>query len=76
MKKIFCLSYAKVQLYMTDGWYGIPAHIDVPMSGLVCAGKIYVGQKLVMSGAELVGGNDACTPLEVHFSYYIISQNW
>ncbi|KAH3831115.1 hypothetical protein DPMN_104377 [Dreissena polymorpha] len=39
--------------------------IDEPMLRLVQAGKIFVGLKLIVSGAELVGGEEACTPLEV-----------
>ncbi|XP_052277291.1 uncharacterized protein LOC127876253 isoform X3 [Dreissena polymorpha] len=54
----------KVSLRLSDGWYGIPAMIDEPMLRLVQAGKIFVGLKLIVSGAELVGGEEACTPLE------------
>ncbi|WAQ97822.1 BRCA2-like protein [Mya arenaria] len=53
-----------VQLYLSDGWYGIPAQVDSALTRLVLAGRIFVGQKLIMARAELVGGEDASTPLE------------
>ena len=54
---------------MTDGWYSIKSQIDVPLTDLVRQGKIAVGQKICVSGAELVGGEDACSPLEVKRSF-------
>ena len=52
-------------LLLTDGWYAIKTLIDKPLAGLVNAGKIIVGLKLCIYGAELVGSQDACSPLEV-----------
>ncbi|XP_078603225.1 uncharacterized protein LOC144877195 [Branchiostoma floridae x Branchiostoma japonicum] len=49
---------------LTDGWYGIRAALDPPLARLVESKRIYVGQKLCVSGAELVGSQDACSPLE------------
>lgn len=54
-----------MQVYLTDGWYGIPATLDHALTTLLHAGSITVGVKLVMTGAELVGREEACTPLEV-----------
>ena len=56
-------------LELTDGWYSIKAQIDVPLTDLVQHGKITVGQKICVSGAELVGSDDACSPLEVKLRY-------
>uniref|UniRef100_A0A4W2HHR0 BRCA2 DNA repair associated n=1 Tax=Bos indicus x Bos taurus TaxID=30522 RepID=A0A4W2HHR0_BOBOX len=53
---------AVVQL--TDGWYAIKAQVDPPLSALLKNGRLTVGQKIVIHGAELVGSSDACTPLE------------
>ncbi|XP_055398369.1 breast cancer type 2 susceptibility protein isoform X2 [Bubalus kerabau] len=53
---------AVVQL--TDGWYAIKAQVDPPLSALLKNGRLTVGQKIVIHGAELVGSPDACTPLE------------
>ena len=50
---------------MTDGWYAVAAMLDLPLSGLVRSGRIYVGLKLCIAGAELVGQEAACSPLEV-----------
>ncbi|XP_066287790.1 breast cancer type 2 susceptibility protein homolog [Branchiostoma lanceolatum] len=49
---------------LTDGWYGVRAALDPPLARLVESKHIYVGQKLCLSGAELVGSQDACSPLE------------
>ncbi|XP_078684329.1 uncharacterized protein LOC144917871 [Branchiostoma floridae x Branchiostoma belcheri] len=49
---------------LTDGWYGVRAALDPPLARLVESKRISVGQKLCVSGAELVGSQDACSPLE------------
>ena len=53
---------------VTDGWYGIRAILDRPLTGLLHDKKIVVGQKLFVYGAELIGSEQAVSPLEVHFS--------
>ncbi|XP_014666901.1 PREDICTED: breast cancer type 2 susceptibility protein homolog [Priapulus caudatus] len=54
---------AGVQL--TDGWYSIRAVLDAPLTALVRAGRVAVGDKLCIQGAELTGTADGCHPLEV-----------
>ena len=49
---------------LTDGWYAIKAQLDPPLSALLKNGRLTVGQKIIIHGAELVGSPDACTPLE------------
>ncbi|XP_045725247.1 breast cancer type 2 susceptibility protein [Mirounga angustirostris] len=49
---------------LTDGWYAIKAQFDPPLAALVKNGRLTIGQKIVIHGAELVGFPDACTPLE------------
>uniref|UniRef100_A0A452FIX7 BRCA2 DNA repair associated n=1 Tax=Capra hircus TaxID=9925 RepID=A0A452FIX7_CAPHI len=49
---------------LTDGWYAIKAQVDPPLSALLKNGRLTVGQKIIIHGAELVGSPDACTPLE------------
>lgn len=49
---------------LTDGWYAVKAQLDPPLSALVKNGRLTVGQKIIIHGAELVGSPDACTPLE------------
>ncbi|XP_026564589.1 breast cancer type 2 susceptibility protein [Pseudonaja textilis] len=49
---------------VTDGWYGIRAVLDPPLQSLLSRQKLTVGQKIVVHGAELVGSQDASTPLE------------
>lgn len=49
---------------VTDGWYGIKALLDPPLSALVNRKRLAVGSKIIVHGAELIGSNEACTPLE------------
>ncbi|XP_047408155.1 breast cancer type 2 susceptibility protein isoform X1 [Sciurus carolinensis] len=49
---------------LTDGWYAVKAQLDPPLLALLKNGRLAVGQKIVIHGAELVGSPDACTPLE------------
>ncbi|XP_010622203.1 breast cancer type 2 susceptibility protein isoform X3 [Fukomys damarensis] len=49
---------------LTDGWYAVKAQLDAPLLALLKSGRLAVGQKIIIHGAELVGSPDACTPLE------------
>lgn len=49
---------------VTDGWYGIRAILDPPLQSLLCTDKLAVGHKIIVHGAELIGPQDASTPLE------------
>lgn len=40
--------------------------LDRPLARLLHDGKIVVGQKLFVHGAELIGSEQAVSPLEVH----------
>lgn len=52
---------------LCDGWYSIPTgSLDAVLTNAISKGKITVGTKLVIQGAELVGIEEACTPLEVN----------
>ncbi|PIK61064.1 hypothetical protein BSL78_01988 [Apostichopus japonicus] len=51
-------------MVLTDGWYSLKTIMDAPITGLFDAGKITVGTKLCLFGSELVGSQDACSPLE------------
>lgn len=48
---------------LTDGWYSLGAKLDAQLTDAVRRGKIYVGLKLLISGARLTPG-EACSPLE------------
>nr|XP_034317664.1 breast cancer type 2 susceptibility protein homolog isoform X2 [Crassostrea gigas] len=54
----------EVTVELTDGWYCIPAKLDVPLLDLINRRRIQTGHKLCTTGAELVGSQDPCTPLE------------
>ncbi|KAM4047140.1 breast cancer type 2 susceptibility protein [Anomaloglossus baeobatrachus] len=49
---------------VTDGWYGIKAILDPALASLLKKGRMFLGQKIMVQGAELVGSEDACSPLE------------
>lgn len=49
---------------LTDGWYAIRAQLDAPLAALLQRGRLAVGQKVVLHGAQLVGSPEACAPLE------------
>ncbi|XP_019507882.1 PREDICTED: breast cancer type 2 susceptibility protein isoform X1 [Hipposideros armiger] len=53
-----------VAVELTDGWYAVKAQLDPPLSALLQDGRLAVGQKVIIHGAELVGSPDACPPLE------------
>uniref|UniRef100_K1RH48 Breast cancer type 2 susceptibility-like protein n=1 Tax=Magallana gigas TaxID=29159 RepID=K1RH48_MAGGI len=54
----------EVTVELSDGWYCIPAKLDVPLLDLINRRRIQTGHKLCTTGAELVGSQDPCTPLE------------
>uniref|UniRef100_A0A3P9KTE3 Tower domain-containing protein n=1 Tax=Oryzias latipes TaxID=8090 RepID=A0A3P9KTE3_ORYLA len=51
-------------IWLTDGWYAIKAQLDQPLTAMLNKGLLAVGGKLVTHGAQLVGSQDACPPLE------------
>ncbi|XP_019647132.1 PREDICTED: uncharacterized protein LOC109487565 [Branchiostoma belcheri] len=63
-KKVANTKQKETIIELTDGWYGVRAALDPPLARLVESKRICVGQKLCVSGAELVGSQDACSPLE------------
>ncbi|XP_075988810.1 BRCA2, DNA repair associated [Anticarsia gemmatalis] len=55
---------SNIELLLTDGWYTIRCVIDNMLSQLVRTRKITVGCKIVTSGAELTGSEQAVAPWE------------
>lgn len=53
-----------IVIWLTDGWYSIKALLDFPLSAMLRKGHLRVGVKLLIHGAELIGSQDACLPLE------------
>ncbi|KAM9453285.1 breast cancer type 2 susceptibility protein isoform 2-T9 [Salvelinus alpinus] len=51
-------------IWLTDGWYAIKAQLDVPLTAMLHRGRLAIGGKVLVHGAELVGSQDACSPLE------------
>ncbi|XP_029026126.1 breast cancer type 2 susceptibility protein isoform X2 [Betta splendens] len=51
-------------IWLTDGWYAIKAQVDEPLTAMLHKGRLAIGGKLIVHGAQLVGSQDACSPLE------------
>ncbi|XP_035011350.2 breast cancer type 2 susceptibility protein homolog [Hippoglossus stenolepis] len=51
-------------VWLTDGWYAIKAQLDEPLTAMLHKGRLAVGGKLIVYGAQLVGSQEACSPLE------------
>ncbi|KAI5076154.1 hypothetical protein GOP47_0008219 [Adiantum capillus-veneris] len=49
---------------VTDGWYSLIAHLDPPLIRQLKAGKVFIGQKLRVCGATLLGCTTPMPPLE------------
>lgn len=59
-------------LELCDGWYSIgTTPLDPVLSKAVQNGKIAIGTKLLVQGAELVGCEEPCHPLEVRSVAFI-----
>ncbi|XP_024133108.1 breast cancer type 2 susceptibility protein [Oryzias melastigma] len=55
---------ASAVVWLTDGWYALKAQLDQPLTAMLNKGLLPVGGKLIIHGAQLVGSQDACPPLE------------
>ncbi|KAA0702152.1 Breast cancer type 2 susceptibility protein [Triplophysa tibetana] len=51
-------------IWLTDGWYAIKGLLDLPLYTMLNNGQLRIGDKVVINGAELVGSQEACPPLE------------
>ncbi|XP_068571096.1 breast cancer type 2 susceptibility protein [Cebidichthys violaceus] len=51
-------------VWLTDGWYAIKAQLDEPLTAMLHSGRVAVGGKLIIHGAQLLGSQEACSPLE------------
>lgn len=51
-------------IWLTDGWYAIKGLLDLPLYTMLNNGQLRIGDKIVINGAELVGSQEACPPLE------------
>ncbi|CAO3611119.1 unnamed protein product [Cunninghamella blakesleeana] len=60
----------KYQLLLTDGWYAISASMDVRMEEAIRKGKLHIGHKISITGAQLIGDKSPSRPLELTFIDY------
>ncbi|KAJ3160610.1 Breast cancer 2, early onset [Geranomyces michiganensis] len=51
-------------LELTDGWYSIKSSVDAPLQAYIRRGKLRVGDKISVCGAQLVGPTEPCPALE------------
>ena len=60
------VAVAATSLLFTDGWYSLPCNIEPgsPLQQLVQKKMIVEGTKVVTQGAELLGGEEGCHPLQ------------
>ncbi|KAJ0009470.1 hypothetical protein NQD34_001172, partial [Periophthalmus magnuspinnatus] len=58
-------------VWLTDGWYSIKAQLDTPLTAMLHKGCIKEGVKLMVHGAQLLGSEEACTPLEAPHSLFL-----
>lgn len=60
-------------LELSDGWYSIRTpDLDSVLSDAINRGKIVVGTKLMIQGAELIGTEEGCSPLEVRVHLLLV----
>jgi BRCA2, oligonucleotide/oligosaccharide-binding, domain 1/BRCA2, helical len=57
------LSVSRIEV--SDGWYRLAAALDDGLASVLGRGGIFVGQKLRVFGAALIGSGDAASPLEI-----------
>ncbi|KAI8378958.1 BRCA2, oligonucleotide/oligosaccharide-binding, domain 1-domain-containing protein [Blakeslea trispora] len=57
---------SKYMLYLSDGWYQVPACIDVRMEHAIALKKLRIGHKLSICGAQIAGDKAAQSPLTIH----------
>ncbi|KAJ4461555.1 putative Actin-related protein 2/3 complex subunit 4 [Paratrimastix pyriformis] len=50
---------------LTDGWYGVSALLDAHLTRLLQQGRIRPGTKLFLMGAEMAGGEQSVSPLDL-----------
>ncbi|XP_061136842.1 breast cancer type 2 susceptibility protein isoform X2 [Syngnathus typhle] len=55
-------------VWLTDGWYALRTQLDEPLSQLLRKGRLAEGGKIITHGAQLVGSQEACAPLEAPHS--------
>ena len=55
----------QTMLELCDGWYSIPCLPDEVITAQVQKKRLRVGQKIITCGAQILGSQEPCSPLEV-----------
>ncbi|KAG4075254.1 hypothetical protein HA402_003045 [Bradysia odoriphaga] len=58
-------SSSDYEVELSDGWYSLSSTLDFGMKRLVNEGKIKIGTKLVIQGANAINLSEGCHPLDV-----------
>ncbi|XP_037034626.1 breast cancer type 2 susceptibility protein homolog [Bradysia coprophila] len=58
-------SSSEYEVELSDGWYSLSSTLDFGMKRLVNEGKIKIGTKLVIQGANTINLSEGCHPLDV-----------
>lgn len=59
-----CVIASKYRLQLSDGWYQVPACVDLRIEKAITKKKLKVGSKLSICGASVIGDKDGIHPLE------------
>lgn len=54
------------ELELCDGHYVLRALMDIDLQKMICKKRLVIGTKIMVQGAELIGLDEGCFPLEVN----------
>ena len=57
-----------IWLELTDGWYNVPAVVDINLRNYISRGKLCTGSKILVSNAVLEGADEGIDPLDREYT--------
>jgi hypothetical protein len=73
MADIYIHTASKYQLQLSDGWYQVPACIDLRMEHAISKRRLKIGHKLSICGAQIVGDRSAQSPVNISNNSTLLS---